>query len=82
MFEPIKELLDNDCKITGFDDSQVILRKDYYLTHLGSNPDDFDLVKIGARYTLSSGEVYGNIIQIPFSELERLITVVRKLNNA
>lgn len=73
MFESLKVLLDNNCKITGFDMSQPVERRDYYLTPLGSNPDDFDLVKLAARYTLSNGEVYGNIIQIPFSELQRLV---------
>jgi hypothetical protein len=83
MFEPLKRYIEGKCAIEyskNTDERAYLLRDndiesiDYYLT----SPYEFGSelhgrVKLGAKVTLKNGEKYGNIIQIPFHTLVKLV---------
>jgi hypothetical protein len=51
----------------------------YYMTapnYPGKQPEKVGMVKLGVKVIHVTGQIYGNIIEIPLDELKRLITQV------
>lgn len=68
-YENIQNYIDSNRTVYIFN-KEDIEKIDYYLT-----PPSYDSynVKLGAKCTLKNGEIYGNVIQIPFNKLKELV---------